>query len=212
MHFQLPWTQDWQESSESLRPEVYSQEAPELEDHEPAKLSPVPGEYDFSTREGTIAAIKAGCQKQGIGLPEQIAYVLATVELETGNTFKPIPERGPDSYFERYEGRQDLGNVHPGDGLRFKGRGFVQITGRNNYQNYAKIMGIDLVNNPDLALDPQNALFILVHGFKTGAFTGKKITTYINDEQTDFYNARRCINGLNRAEDIASMAEKFLKA
>ena len=212
MHFQLPWTHDWRESSESLRPEVYSQEVPEPEEHQPEKLSPVPGEFNFSTREGTIAAIKAQCQKQGLGLPEQSAYVLATVELETGNTFRPIPEKGPDSYFERYEGRQDLGNVHPGDGLRFKGRGFVQITGRNNYQNYAKIMGIDLVNNPDLALEPQNALFILVHGFKTGAFTGKKITDYINDEETDFYNARRCINGLDRAEEIASMAEQFLTA
>jgi uncharacterized protein (TIGR02594 family) len=169
-------------------------------------------EYDFSTKEGTIAAIKAECQKQGIGLPTQSAYVLATVEWETGHTFKPIPEQGPDSYFDRYEGREDLGNVHPGDGLRFKGRGFVQITGRNNYWHYAKLLGIDLVNHPDLALEPQTALFILVDGFKTGAFTGKKITDYINGEETDFINARRCINALDKAEEIAAIAEKFLKA
>jgi hypothetical protein len=74
-------------------------------------------------------------------------------------------------------------------------------------------MGIDLVNDPDLALDPQNALFILVHGFKTGAFTTKKITDYINtEEEPDFYNARKCINGLDKAEEIADIAENFLES
>ena len=158
-----------------------------------------------------MAAIKAECRKRGIGLPPQIAYVLATVDWETDHTFEPIPEKGPDSYFDRYEGREDLGNVQPGDGLRFKGRGFVQITGRNNYQNYGRILGIDLVNHPDLALEPQTALFILVHGFRTGAFTGKKITDYINEEETDFYNARQCINAWDRANEITAIAEKFLK-
>ncbi len=176
---------------------------------EPAAV--LPGEYDFSTKEGTIAAIRAECQKQGLDLPEQAAYVLATTEWETGRTFKPIPERGPDSYFQRYDGRRDLGNVEPGDGLRFKGRGFVQITGRNNYAHYAAKTGQDLVNNPDLALEPRTALFILVDGFKTGAFTGKKITDYINESGVDFYNARRCINGVDRAEEIAALAEKYLE-
>lgn len=212
MHFQLPWTQDWRESSAPLRPKVYSQEAPAAEEPKPEKTPSVPGEFDFSTKDGTIAVIKAECQKQGIGLPPQSAYVLATVDWETGHTFKPIPEEGPDSYFDRYEGREDLGNVQPGEGLRFKGRGFVQITGRDNYQHYARLLGIDLVNHPDLALEPQNALFILVDGFKTGAFTGKKITDYINAGETDFINARRCINALDKAEEIAAIAEKFLKA
>ena len=208
MHFQLPWIQDWQKSSAALKPEVYPGEAPE-EEH---KIPPVPGEFDFSTKEGAIAAIRAECERQGIGLPAQVAYVLATVELETGGTFQPIPERGPDSYFERYEGREDLGNVQPGDGLRFKGRGYVQITGRDNYQKYGKILNLDLVNHPDLALDPKTALFILVHGFKTGAFTGRKITDYINEAgEEDFYHARQCINALDRADKIADMAEKFLR-
>jgi len=95
--------------------------------------------------------------------------------------------------------------------LRFKGRGFVQITGRNNYAHYAAKTGKDLVNNPDLALEPQTALFILVDGFRTGAFTGKKITDYINGSGVDFYNARRCINGVDRADEIAALAEKYLE-
>jgi hypothetical protein len=51
---------------------------------------------------------------------------------------------------------------------------------------------------------------VLVHGFKTGAFTGRKITDYIDAQKTDFVNARRCINGLDRAQDIANMAMKYL--
>jgi hypothetical protein len=49
-----------------------------------------------------------------------------------------------------------------------------------------------------------------VHGFKTGAFTGGKITDYINNHQTDFLNARRCINGTDKMLQIANLAKKFL--
>ncbi|WP_050536713.1 hypothetical protein [Yersinia mollaretii] len=61
-----------------------------------------------------------------------------------------------------------------------------------------------------MALEPNNALFILVDGFKFGVFSGKKITDYVNEKKTDFYNARRCINGLDHAEEIKSFAEEFL--
>jgi len=54
------------------------------------------------------------------------------------------------------------------------------------------------------------ALFVLVHGFKTGTFTGRKITDYINNFETDFINARRCINGTDRAHEIADLAENYL--
>ncbi len=94
----------------------------------------------------------------------------------------------------------------------YYGRGYVQLTWEDNYKKYEDILGIDLVDQPDLALDPKTALFILVHGFKTGAFTGKKITDFINEEEEpDFYNARKCINGLDHAQDIADIAsEKYL--
>ncbi len=71
-------------------------------------------------------------------------------------------------------------------------------------------MGIDLVNNPDLALDNNVALFILVHGFKTGTFTGRKITDYININTTDFVNARRGISGTDKVHEIARLANKYL--
>lgn len=96
-------------------------------------------------------------------------------------------------------------------------RGFVQITWKENYEKYNKILknrfpedDIDIVNNPDQSLDFKYALLILVDGFKHGRFTGKKISDYINPKKVDFRNARRCINGLDRARDIAKLAKKYL--
>lgn len=82
---------------------------------------------------------------------------IATIAVETG-TFKPIPEHGSG---QAYEGRLDLGNTQPGDGPRFKGRGYIQATGRSNYRTYGDRLGIGLVDNPDLALDPNIAAHIL---------------------------------------------------
>ncbi len=81
----------------------------------------------------------------------------ATIAVETG-TFLPIPEWGSG---EEYEGRADLGNTVPGDGPRFKGRGLIQLTGRGNYASYGTKIGVDLVNNPDLALDSQVSAKVL---------------------------------------------------
>jgi hypothetical protein len=59
-------------------------------------------------------------------------------------------------------------------------------------------------------MEPAVALFALVHGFKTGTFTGRKITDFINKSATDFLGARRCINGTDKAHEIAALAETFL--
>lgn len=204
MHFQLPWTKDWRRSSASLKPAVFPEEAPEAGEYQPEEVPPVTGEFDFSTRGGTIAAIKAECEKQGIGLPTQIAYVLATAAWETAYTFQPVRE----AYWKDEEWRRcKFSRYYP-----YYGRGYVQLTWKDNYRKYSQILGLDLVNDPDRALEPRIALFILVHGFKTGAFTGKKITDFINAEETDFYHARKCINCLDRAGEIEAMAEKFLEA
>jgi len=180
----------------------YLEALPETPEPEP--------EYDFSTKEGTVEAIKAECRRQGLGLPSQIAYVLATVEWETARKFKPVRE----AFWLSESWRRRHLRYYP-----YYGRGYVQLTWRENYEKYtAKLRerfperaeGIDLVADPDQAMVSEYALFILVDGFKMGAFTGKKLTDYVNAERTDFFNARRCINALDRAEEIAALAAEWL--
>jgi predicted chitinase len=159
------------------------------------------GDHDFSTEAGTKTAIRAECIRQGIALPTQIAYVLATTDHETAHTFQPVRE----AFWLSEEWRRENLRYYP-----YYGRGYVQLTWQNNYEKYGTILGIDLVNDPDLALQPPNALFILVHGFKTGTFTGRSITDFINANQTDFIGARRCINDSDKAVEIAALAQTYL--
>lgn len=70
--------------------------------------------------------------------------------------FRTLVEYGSDAYFKRYDGRKDLGNTHKGDGARYKGRCPFQLTGRANYKRVGTELGIDLVNDPDLAIQGQN--------------------------------------------------------
>lgn len=160
-----------------------------------------PQTLDFSSQEGTIAAIRWGCEAHGIGLKAQVAYVIATVEWETARTFKPVIE----AYWLDDAWRQAHLRYYP-----YYGRGYVQLTWQNNYEKYGKLLGIDLVQNPDLALKPEYALFILCHGFKTGTFTGRKIADFINRNESNFIDARRCINGSDHSADIAKLAQKYL--
>lgn len=94
-----------------------------------------------------------------------VAYTLGTLAAENAG-FAPLTEM-PSKYntrhnpFDRYEGRADLGNTEPGDGARFRGRGFVQLTGRANYALYGDRIDLDLTENPELAGDPKIAAQLL---------------------------------------------------
>lgn len=126
------------------------------------------------------------------------AYFLATVKHECADTWQPITERGSKSYFDRYEGRKDLGNTQPGDGYLFRGRGYVQITGRANYEKFG------IADDPDVALRPDVAYHIAMVGMIDGKFTGKKLSDF-----TDYVNKRRVVNGLDAAEKIAGYARNI---
>jgi putative chitinase len=161
---------------------------------------------------GDTRMIIDACVQEGL-LRNACAYVLATSFHETEYTVTPIYEHGERAYFDKYEpgtpiGRR-LGNTQPGDGFRYRGRGYVQLTGRANYEKAGRIIGVDLVNNPDLALDPKIAARILVAGMVSGWFTGKKLSNYIDLQHSDFVNARRIINGTDRANTIALYAQQF---
>lgn len=155
-----------------------------------------------------LNAIEAAWDELGDDNPRKLAYVLATGFHETARTMQPITEFGGKNYFKRYDGRKDLGNTQPGDGYRFRGRGYVQLTGRTNYADWTKRLGVDLIGNPDLALNPTVAGKIAVTGMMLGAFTGTKLADYIG-AKADYSGARRIINGTDRAATIAGYAREF---
>ena len=143
-----------------------------------------------------------------VGMPiKHRAYILATAWHETAFTMQPIHERGQVSYFDKYEpgtkiGR-DLGNTLKGDGYRFRGRGYVQLTGRRNYAKAGAALHIDLVGNPDKALEPATAAKIIVFGMFEGWFTAKKLGSQ------SYVEMRKIVNGTDKAEQIAGYAVKF---
>lgn len=149
------------------------------------------------------------------GLPiTHRAYLLATGKHETADTMQPITEYGGRKYFDKYDtGKmaKALGNTpeDDGDGYKYRGRGFVQITGRANYAKAGDWLKLDLLGNPDLALQPTVAAKILVRGCTNGWFTGKKLSDYLPG---DYVNARRVINGTDRAALIAGYAANFERA
>lgn len=155
-----------------------------------------------------MEAILGEWERRGLTDLRHLAYMLATAFHETAFKMQPITEYGSKAYFNRYEGRKDLGNTVPGDGYRFRGRGYVQLTGRRNYQLASTKLGVDLVANPERALEPIIAAQIMFVGMAEGWFTGKKLFDYFN-AKTDWVNARRIINGTDKAETIASYARAF---
>lgn len=139
-----------------------------------------------------------------------VAYMLATVKHECADTWEPITERGSRAYFDKYNAGTPigdrLGNTQLGDGYLFRGRGYVQITGRANYIRLGTAIGVDLVGDPGLALHRDIAYQIMSAGMRRGLFTGKRLSDYFGDGRHDYRGARRIINGLDRADLIADYA------
>lgn len=154
-------------------------------------------------------AIIQECDRQGVKQDEQVAYIIGTVQRES-DMGRVMKEEGGEKYLSRYEGRKDLGNTSPGDGVKYAGRGYIQLTGKVNYERWAKKLGIDLVGNPDLAAQPKYALPILVISMRDGLTTGRKLSTYISPGKIDWINARRVVNALDKAELIAGYAKAWL--
>jgi hypothetical protein len=154
------------------------------------------------------------------------AYGMATAYHETAHTMQPVREYGSDAYLARMydpEGLRPevaarLGNTEPGDGVRYCGRGYVQLTGRGGYARADRELGLAgvLVDNPDLALTPSLAAKILVRGMAEGWFTDRKLRDFLpaagHATRAEFMAARRVINGTDRADLIADYARRFAEA
>lgn len=145
---------------------------------------------------GSTRALIDECRRQGL-LRNQCAYVLATAFWETARTMKPVREMGGEKYLKSKK-------YYP-----YVGMGFVQLTWLKNYQLAEKKLGAPFVKNPKLLLDPKYAVPIAVTGMREGWFTGKKLSNYITLAKSDFVNARRIINGTDKAKEIAKLARDY---
>lgn len=136
--------------------------------------------------------------------PRWLAYILATTKWETDHTMQPIREIGGPR--KRY--------------APWYGRGYVQLTWKYNYEAFRdevlKQFKVDIVAKPDNALIPEVAAYIMFEGMIRGIFSvdkrdkqRAKLGKYFNDKTTDWLNARRIINLMNRAADIAGIAKQF---
>lgn len=163
-----------------------------------------------------IRLILQECDRQGVTDKSHIAYILATAHHESWMG-KLMVEKASG---RAYEGRKGLDNIYPGDGPKYKGRGFVQITGRKNYKKYTAILkqtgiNVDLLNNPERATEPAIAAIILVHGMKYGGFTGKRLSDFGTDGNYDFFQARKIVNPgaiykkPEAVEKLAATARKY---
>jgi len=112
---------------------------------------------------------------------------IATIRVEAP-TFEPIHEYGGPAYWAQYEGRRDLGNTEPGDGVQYHGRGFIQLTGRANYQWYGQMLDLPLPDQPDLALEPSVAARIFARYFSTRG-------VHLSAQAGDWVEVRRKVNG-----------------
>jgi hypothetical protein len=160
----------------------------------------LPPPFGSSVDDLACAVIKEG-RKHGLTLLTQIAFIMATVQHETANTYKTVQE----CWWLTDEWRRQNLRYYP-----YYGRGYVQLTWKTNYQKYSDILGIDLVSNPDRASEPQIALFILVHGMANGIFTGRRLGQCINVNRTDFVNAAKMVGGISRTHHIANLAQQWL--
>ncbi len=148
-----------------------------------------------------------------------LAYILATAYHETGKRMQPIREcfALTDEEACRRLALKPYSFKDPITEKAYFGRGLVQLTWKENYKRMSKYVGLDLVANPDYLLDMNISIQVLFEGMlkgesNRGDFTGVSLETYFNAERNDPINARKIINGTDKAGLIAMYHHHFLEA
>lgn len=136
-----------------------------------------------------------------------LAYALATAHHETDRKMQPIAEYGKGA-------GKAYGEPDPRTGCIYYGRGFVQLTWGRNYRTLGRRLGLGeaLYENPDVALDLDVAVRILFVGMEEGLFTRRKLADYFSGARADWVQARRIINGTDRAPLVAGYAREYYAA
>lgn len=147
---------------------------------------------------GLTPQIIDACKARSLTVP-MTAYVLATGFWESGRTMQPVEE----AYYlgAKAEAFRRRLRYYP-----WFGRGLVQLTWEFNYLKAGQVLDVDLITDPDRALDPDISVAILVQGMVEGWFTGRKLADYFGAGRTDYVGARRMINGTDCAAQIADIA------
>lgn len=139
--------------------------------------------------------VSLACAEFDIDTPERLAMFIATIGHESGG-FRHVREIwGPTTTQSRYEGRKDLGNIKPGDGSKYRGRGLIQTTGRANYQAVSYALGKDFVSNPELLEQPENAARSAAYFWKSNGLNEIADTG-------DFLATQKRVNGFNRSTGL----------
>jgi hypothetical protein len=161
-----------------------------------------------------MAAILQKWERSGFTDIRWLAYMLGTTYHETARTMYPIEEYGKGMGRRYGKKIKQSGKPYDEPDQIYYGRGYVQLTWYENYERMGRILGIPLLQQPELALVPEHAADIMFEGmtksvsFK-GDFTGHYLEQYFNGAKEDWVNARRIINGRDRAELIADYAIRF---
>lgn len=147
-----------------------------------------------------IEAILNEWEHRGFTDLRWLAYILGTVYHETGKTMQPVKEYGSEKYLRSKK-------YYP-----YYGRDLVQTTWLANYQKVKDFTGIDVVTHPDLIADLNTSAKVAIEFMDKGYYTGKKLSDYFNDNKEFWIDARRIINGQDKANLIASYGHEFINA
>lgn len=148
---------------------------------------------------GDTALIERECLAHGCDA-NQTAYILATAYWETARTMKPVVE----AFWLSEDWRRRNLRYYP-----WHGRGYVQLTWEANYIKAGDKLGLDLTSDPGVVMQPEVAAQILVQGMMEGWFTGKKLPDYAGNGKKNYLDARRVVNGTDKARAIAELAREY---